>query len=63
MLTLQKSCFLHAMSQEKGASIQQLAPLRGTPPKELLAQLTCREFMQLVEQLKKPAVTDESAVD
>jgi len=63
MLTLQKSCFLHAMSQDKGVSIQQLAPLRGTAPKELLAQLTCSEFMKLVEQLKKPAVADDSADD
>jgi len=63
MLTLQKRCFLHAMSQEKGASIMQLAPLRGTHPKELLAQLTCNEFMQLVEQLKKRRVADNAAVD
>lgn len=63
MLTSQKSCFLHAMSQEKGVSIQQLAPLRGTAPKELLAQLTCSEFMQLVGQLKKSAAADDAAID
>jgi len=63
MLTLQKRCFLHAMSQERDASIQQLAPLRGTAPKELLAQLTCSEFMQLVEQLKNRRIADNAAVD
>lgn len=63
MLTSQKSCFLHAMSQERDASIQQLVPLRGTPLKKLLAQLTCSEFMQLVEQLKNRRVADNAAVD
>jgi len=63
MLTLRKRCFLHAMSQDRVVSVQQLAPLRGSTPSELLAQLTCSEFMQLVDQLKKPAVADDTAID
>lgn len=63
MLALQKRCFLHAMSQEKGAGIRTLAALRGKAPEKLLAQLTCNEFLQLVEQLKNPPRGAKAAAD
>jgi len=63
MSKLRKRCFLHAMGRDEDASIRTLTPLRGTTPKELLAQLTCSEFLQLVEQLKNPPRAGKTAVD
>lgn len=63
MSTLKKRCFLHLMDREVCASIRALAPLRGSSPKELLAQLTCSEYLQMIERLKNPPAAEKSAVD